>query len=295
MTLSRRQFLQVFGISIGSLALTKADLAYLAPKPPLYSDPIQGRTLVPTTVITTTGLKSLWADSIIPIYGTLNDHYQTDKGSILRRHVQPMNPLLPFDVTIPKTIPFDAEVAAPTATIHQYADINAPIVTRIGHGGIMTILDTLENTRSGWWYQVGNANQILGWTQGLHWRELNIQPITKNDLKLAIHRTQKKLAIIKDQRSIMEMDILLPDNLSAGAFKGWKRNLSGSVVSNEGQSLHGVPYHFATSIPEASQLYSVYWHNHFGDNHHLPTIELNVISGKYLFNNLHHEFSINVI
>src|SRR5690554_8060943 len=69
--------------------------------------------------------------------------------------------------------PFWGEVIAPIAPIRQYCSADAPLVTRIGHGGVAQIVDYLPGEPHGW-YGIGNQNgQVAGWTQAIYWQAVD--------------------------------------------------------------------------------------------------------------------------
>ena len=176
MTLSRRQFLQFFGISAVSVSFL--DLAL-----PQISDIsaetiIQGRTLYPDVAAFDqpygTHLHSIrYADTIVPLKATDGQWYRSDDGYIRHEDVQPIRPYSQPEAMTTRPLPVFGEVISPVAAVRDFADPTAPQITRIGHGGVMQITDALTETRTGAWYQVSDdQGHPLGWTQALHWKRV---------------------------------------------------------------------------------------------------------------------------
>lgn len=275
MTLTRREFLQMTGITAASASLFGIAL----PPPSAHAAPeiIQGRTLIPTTLHTPSGDEHpLWADTILHIHEHSADHYATDAGLVPRVHVQPMTPYIP-QLEPPRTVPFYAEVAAPAAAIREYADGRAPLNARVGHGGVMRVTERIES-RSGVYYAVSDANNTRqGWSPAVRWRALPERQPVRARQHITLNRTDSTLTAYADDAPVFTTAAALPETLQAGRYT-LRYQAAGAQTHG---SFVGVPYCFA--LDDAAALHGVYWHNRFGVNHTGSAVELNVLAAKWLY------------
>ncbi|MEM6283885.1 MAG: SH3 domain-containing protein [Chloroflexota bacterium] len=292
MSISRREFLQALGISAASASLFGISLPGVAL--PTAPQVVQGRALRQTRMIRPgfkSKLRTVWADTILLLHELNNDlqpeWFRTDEGVVKRADVQPMQPYTP-QTTLPTKLPIDAEVAGAVGVIREYADANAPLIDRIGHGGVMTVLDVIEN-RQGAWYGVAQNDDILGWTQAIHWRTLpDVSHTLNHNLTVHISRADSTLMVLADAHPLFTTTISLPEHITPGEHI-ITRKLRGTV-GHRARVYRGLPYEFALS--GAATMQAVYWHNAFGSGSHSPQIEMNTLTGKWLYENIGHKQNV---
>ena len=231
MTLSRREFLQSLGLTAAGARLFGVALPDTAPAAsspaPHFAPPqvLQGRVLRSGRVEnlrTSQTVRSLLPDEVISIHAENALFYGTDGGSVLRQHIQPIQPYNPD--TRPTNNPPGTltcvEVAAPATTLHTYAAPDAPLETRLGHGAVMRVTDTINN-RYGRWYNISDANDTnRGWTQASHWRMLpeSTGVSSARNPHLHLDRTANQLTAYTGNRPIFSTLVRLPKRLIAGDF-----------------------------------------------------------------------------
>ncbi|MEO1667271.1 MAG: SH3 domain-containing protein [Chloroflexota bacterium] len=292
MSISRREFLQAFGISAASASLFGISVPGL--ELPTAPQVVQGRVLHNTHMAVRSSpsrLRRVWADTIISIEefnnGLESEWYRVQDGGIPRVDVQPMQPYTP-QATLPTKLPVDAEVAGAVGIIREYADANAPLIDRIGHGGVMTVLDMIEN-RHGAWYSVAENDDILGWTQAIHWRTLpDVSHTPNHRLKVRISRADSTLSVLTRDNPLFTTTISLPQHIMPGEHT-ITRKLRGTV-GHRAKVYRGLPYEFALS--GAPTMQAVYWHNAFGSGAPSPHIEMNTLTGKWLYENINHKQNV---
>ncbi len=290
MTLSRREFLQALGISAASASLFGISVEFEGQRalatPP--AAPIQGRTLLPTALYALPDVQTqtvtLWPDHLLTIRDHDADFYATDGGYVQRHHVQPMQPNI-TTVEI-DALPTPAEVIAPAAAVRAYADPRAPLITQIGHGGVMHITDRIENA-FGLWYEATDANDnSLGWTQAVHWHGLPPQQGAHRALHLII--TGSTLTAYDRDTALFSTPVAVPGDLAPGAYTLHRDAIGGTTNTISDTTYHGVPYTFA--LANGAQMHGAYWHNAFDAAHQPQAIEVNVLAAKWL----HYQISDNV-
>ncbi len=75
------------------------------------------------------------------------------------------------------------EVVAPVAAVRQWCAPDAPLVTRIGHGGIVRVIDRLPGDTL--WYGIASeTGDLLGWSQAAHWKPVIIAQSPAGDKTL---------------------------------------------------------------------------------------------------------------
>jgi len=279
---SRRQFLQLSGVTL----LGISGLATGLPDLPLS----QGRTLEALPVYRARHLRSpvvtqLWPDSIVAILGVSGAWYQVPDGYVPRSLVQPMMPFQPRTDEADPTIPFWAEVAGPVAPVRQWCAADAPFVTRIGHGGVARVIDSLPGEPGGprWYGIASHAGDLLGWTQAVHWRSVNIEPVTAPGQTLHIDTQTLTLTAFGDSQAVLCAPVSIPGRIEAGTRVILERRMSHRplYLPGEAQPFHGAPWNIQMS--DNTELTGVYWHNRFGTIVAGPAIQTTPLLARWLY------------
>ncbi len=201
---TRRQFLSIMGVaSAGAYFLPdffqnstptrfqgralKAALVYASPHP---ASPIRSR---------------LWPDSITTILDLNDGWYHISEGFVQRESLQPMAPFEPvFPLSIPPA-PFWAEVNGPVASVRTFCAANAPLVTRIGHGGVAQVIDFLPGEPFGW-YAVGDERgELTGWSQAAVWQAITSEPkLSESRNTLQIDRPSQRITAWEGSQVLFE-------------------------------------------------------------------------------------------
>lgn len=259
--LSRRQFLQA-----AKIALAAAHL------PPLYLtravstvhsfEPLYGRALstVPVYAAPQTSaalLTTLWSDTVVPILSTSGAWYRLPDGYVQRELLQPM--LSPAQtVHSENTPPFWGEVTGAVAIIRTWCAANAPIVSRVGHGGVLYVADRLPLDGVNW-YGVASSESgdLLGWSQAASWTAAPVDQMTPN-INLIIDRQAQQLTAFDPEQPILTAPIAARQMLVSGAYAVTGR---GFTIP---QALEHPGTPWALTFGANQHLSGAYWHNRFG-------------------------------
>jgi hypothetical protein len=199
---------------------------------------------------------SLLADSTVPLWGQHGAWYQTAQGWGLRQHLQPIAPLAtPLPIA---ALPAWAQVNAPVAAIRQWAAPNAPLLGRVGHGGVVAVIDRLGD-----WLGVQVGEGQLGWTQATHWSDLAMIDVTDHVQTITIDQAKGELmAYDVRERMVIRAPLTLGQTLSRGLWPSQPQAVGGLNVSSAWGQQFGAAFGLQFG-PYA--LMGVHWHNHFGD------------------------------
>lgn len=270
--LSRRQFLQLAGIALFHTHLINF------PVPTLHSS--YGRTLqaVPVRVrpdYTDDVIAHLWPDSIVSISPVQNNWYATQAGFVPKEAVQPVLIQPTTQPFFPSTIPFWAEVLAPCAAVRQWCAADAPLITRIGNGGVLQVIDQLTGTPH--WYGVADERgELLGWSQASAWQPVKHQAI---DLPLAIILQARKqiMTIGTSGHTILEAHVACGEELPAGTYTVERHHVSGIRAG----SFYGAPW--PLKVGDHWTLTGAYWHNQFGVPTPGPAVQTTTYLARWLY------------
>jgi hypothetical protein len=234
--LSRRHFLQLAGIALAASrlpALTSAAPSH-APAPALHAS--YGRALGSIPVYAAPSLEApllqrLWSDTVVPIHDAANGWYRLPQGYTPRESLQPM--VAPAQVSQIAEPPFWGTVSGAIAVVREYCAINAPVVTRIGHGGVLRVV-------------------IAG----------VITPVTLDNaaptLTLALDTASFRLDVYDGDQHLLSAPVSTGQELTPGTYSVTMRN----VATVPQPDFRGVPY--ALTFGENLHLTGAYWHNRFG-------------------------------
>jgi hypothetical protein len=273
---SRRQFLQLAGIALAGVQIDPARLFHSAPQnAPLTN---MGRALAAAPIYSAPNaqvIAHLWPDSVMPIHDSKGDWYKVPQGYILKTALQPMA-LYETPAQIEKPI-FWAEVAGPVAAVRQWCAADAPLVTRIGHGGVAQVIDLLPGEPSPWYGIAAENGDLLGWTQATHWRRVEAENSDVTPLSLEIDQQNQTLTVYQDQIASLHAPISIGQSLTPGTYP-LQRGRMGRMVNNE---FHGVPWQI--SIGDDYNLNGVYWHNQFGSTIPGPAVQITPMLAHWLY------------
>jgi hypothetical protein len=283
--ISRRQFLSIAGVS----------LLGLAPKSPFaaaFNFPIQhGRTLDTLLVRKSPSLQAdvtkwLWADSVLDLLEIKGDWLRIADGYVARESVQPMLPYTPQAAFTRADAPFWAEVAAPVAAIHAWCAADAPLMARIGHGGVMRMVDALPDA----WYAVeSDKGTRLGWTQAVFWQAVADDNPDVANARLEISVARQTLQVFDDQQQIMSAPISTGQALQSGEYTINQRQMGGTSYDIANEVFQGVPYRLAFG---GYELLGAYWHNQFGRTYAGPAVQMSPIAARWLYRQMREGSSV---
>ncbi len=255
--LSRRRFLHLMGVTVSAAALPRLVALPLEAAPSL--EPVYGRALDALPLYDVPDgqpVAHLWSDTVAPILDVDDTWYRLPAGFARREGLQPMTaPARRSSAATPP--PFWGSVSGAVAVVRAHCAARAPIVTRIGHGGVLRVIDLLaENGLA--WYGVAAAEDagLLGWTLAADW-----SPVMPDDalprLTLALDPPGQRLTVLDGAQPLLTAPVSTGRSLLPGSYPVTDRQLAASQGD-----YRGVPWLLRFG-PDFT-LTGVYWHNRFG-------------------------------
>jgi hypothetical protein len=257
--LSRRHFLQLAGIALAAPLVHAAPIAPAASRLPALRT-TYGRALGSIPVYAAPSLDALllqrlWSDTVMPIHEADGGWYRLQTGYTPREGVQPMTDAAHTGETAAP--PFWGTVGGAVAVVREYCAVNAPVVARIGHGGVLRIVALLPGDGVDWYGVADDENSpLLGWTAAAV-----ISPITLDaaapTLTLAIDSAAFRLDVYENDQHLLAAPVSTGQDLVRGTYPITLRNMTAAPQD----TFHGVPYVLTFGN---QQLSGAYWHNRFG-------------------------------
>ena len=277
--LSRRQFLQFSGV----VALRHA-LKFDIPDTPHYARAFAATPIHQTPDGPISG--HLWPDSISRLLSVDDHWYQIEQGFVKRTELQPIS-YDPLESSPSLVQPLTwVTPYIPCAVIREWCAPDAPLVTRIGHGGVMAVVDYLPGDPD--WYAMGYADgEPIGWSQALHWRALQPQNKNLDDLHLVVKNPE--LTIYRHGYALSQTRIAThAEALPFGDYAVTRSQPGGPLAGYE-----GVPWLF--NIGNQMTLGGVYWHNNFGQQEVGPTIQTIPVVAQWLYTHVGQDTHLSII
>jgi hypothetical protein len=270
--LSRRQFLQLTGIAVLGSAIG-------LPEMPALSAAF-GRTLQAVPVRqhpqhTAPITQHLWPDTVLPITPLPGAWYQTSEGYVEKAHIQPIMSDITYTLTAIQA-PFWAEVSAPVAAIREWCAADAPLITRVGHGGVMHIIDQLPGDPM--WYGVANEwGSLLGWTQAPGWQPVMLShPNTALDIQL--DQRNQQIVVSSAGKPLVRAGISTEHSLKSDSYPITR---SDALATRQGD-YYGAPW--PLQFGGEGLIQGVYWHNQFGTPAPGAAVQIPVYLARWLYN-----------
>jgi hypothetical protein len=284
-TYSRRDFLKITGIT---LAASQINIFPNFQRSFLQQNTYQGRALSAAPIYSVPNVDSeivatLWPDSVSHILTVDENWYRLSNGYVERGELQPMfNREQTVDFQIP-AFPFWAEVVGPVAPIREHCAANAPLITRIGHGGVAQVIDYLPGEPDGWYGIADDYDNLMGWTQAIHWLAIAEASYSRNKNTIRIDMATQTLAI--ENNGVLALQALcsvnpatMPGNYTLELHK------PGGAFSAAEAVYHGAPWQL--NFDAHAQLMGVYWHNQFGKALEGPAVQVSPLLARWLYHSM---------
>ncbi len=218
-----------------------------------------------------------WSDSLAPILDTQGGWYRLAEGYTPREHWQPL--IVPAQSrTAPDTPPYWGEVSGALAIVHTYCAADAPIVARIGHGGVLRVIDYLPGSTSGeiGWYGVADdeTSPLLGWTQAAGWSPVRVESAMPT-LTLRINQSTQRLEAYVGDRRRLSAPISTGRSLDPGVYPITQRRV-GAAPKPLGTA-------WQLDFGKDQQICGVYWHNRFGSPVPGAAVQVTPALAQWLF------------
>ncbi|MBZ0302255.1 MAG: hypothetical protein K8J31_21080 [Anaerolineae bacterium] len=277
MPLSRRQFLHMAGAVLLTPSLTPFSLPSQAV---LYGRALRAVSVYRQPRESAAVIQHLWPDQIAPIIDLKNGWIRIEDGFIHKADVQPILLDLRDVPTADVQPPFWAEVHAPAASVRQWCAADAPLVTRIGHGGSLQVIDYLPGPPTGWYGVAGAAGALLGWTQAAHWQPARIADHGM-PLQLLLDQQVQRITVMHDHQTLLEAPVSTGQRLAVGVYALDRGPVGGLRAQTNSMTYEGLPW--ALSFGDQSALAGVYWHNAFGEPMPGPAIQVTTDLARWLY------------
>ncbi len=281
---TRRQFLQLTGIALVGSQLSPAARWFQPLTAPMAQ---QGRALMAATIyaqaaVVAAPVARLWPDSVTPILAADSAWYQLPDGFTPRAALQPMKPVVADLPVAPTATPFWAEVAGPVASVRRYCAANAPLVTRIGHGGIMRVVDYLPDSSSPWYGVALDDGTPLGWTQAVHWRQVADSRLA-GSVTLELDNRLQQLTVWDENHAVLHAPCSIGQAVAQGDYRISARETGGGTLQRASEpACFGVPWRVSFGDYE---LVGAYWHNDFGAQLPGATVQVTPLLAEWLYTN----------
>lgn len=259
----------------------------------------QGRALFAAPIFHTRNVQSevvgqLWPDSLVTLLDADSEWYRVPSGFVSRTNIQPMVAYSPNVSIANFNGPFWAEVAGPVTSVRTTCAANAPLVTRVGHGGVLRVVDYLPSEPHGWYGVADEQDQFLGWTQAVFWRPVDtpFDNHASGEQQLLIDRETHKLTVIENDEPVLQAFTAIDQSLPSGQYSVYAQQMSGRG-QGYGKLYHGIPWQ--TYFGANYSIAGVYWHNRFGETVPGPAIQTTPVLARWLYSWLNDQTRIVVI
>jgi hypothetical protein len=223
----------------------------------------------------------LTPDGIRPITGLADEGrwYQVPGGYIPREAVQPIMPYSRPGLVETVGEGFWAELVAPTSTIREWCAGAAPVVTRLGFGAVVYVVDKLTDDHNRAWYGLACApgSPLVGWGTALHYAPWNPgQPEPRpSSIRLLVRQQQ---LVITDGEQLVGQAAIYGPRLQTGPTT--LRTVQPGAARDAATPL-GLPW--LMRLDTGQRLYGAYWHNRFGALSDGPDLELPTFAARWLY------------
>lgn len=184
------------------------------------------------------------------------DWYRVEGGYTPRTMLQPLHaPAQRSEMAA--NAPFWGEVSGAVAVVRQWCAADAPLVTRIGHGGVMHISDRLTVGEIDWYGVAESAGgERVGWTQAANW-SLAETDAALPALTLRVDARALQLDVLEQDELLLSAPVSVGQNLSTGRYPLVERQMAIRSYEHMGAA-------WALSFGDGVKLAGAYWHNRFG-------------------------------
>lgn len=262
--MQRREFLKLAGVTTFGLGLdaTFPALGWAANRP------TYGRVLTRTALHRHPNHAApipdyLWPDSLHRMLAVQGNWVQLAGGYSRAVCLQPCLPTQ--DDVVSAALPTWVEVRAPYAALRAWAAPDAPLTTRIGHGGVLWASESLHDRQGHRWLKLDE----FGWVQAQH-----MQPsLPKERIPTATHAVLEGygLTLYADEDILLSCVVARPTHLPQGEH---------IIIRKHPSYAHpqypAAPWMLATD--GGIVVHGVYWHHEFGRG--AGTVQLSAIAAK---------------
>jgi hypothetical protein len=216
-------------------------------------------------------VRHVWQHELLPLYGMDDAWAFTGEGYIPAADVQPA--AAPSPVQVKPDIGW-VEVITPYATLHLWADDDAPLLTCIPVHGVLYAIDRLE-TRGGTWIAFSLPNENIGWGRAASWAATTFDHPVIGGWSLLADKTAEQVAVLDENHALI-CTIPAVISVSPGTYPIAER-IPGGVVQDEHGTHHGVP---ALMKAGEARIFGITWHSTV---HQAGALPLPAWAARWLF------------
>ncbi len=227
----------------------------------------------------------LWPDSVTPILDVDTNWYHLPGGYVRREGLQPMLPYSSSSRGVDYKPPFWAQVSAPVAPIRQSCAADAPLMTRIGHGGAAYMIDYLPGEPNGWYAVAEEDGNQLGWSQSIYWQPILNEPNGVAIQQVVIDLNDQQLTVWGNNAIVLQAPCSTDSRVVPGTYNISDQKPSVRYLDTINGARYGVPW--ITEFGDGGILGGVYWHNHFGKPTPGMTVQVSPVIARWLYDGLH--------
>ncbi len=199
------------------------------------------------------------------------------RGYVSRETLQPILPYTPPTLVDKIGEGFWAEVVAPVSAIREYCAGQAPIVTRLGFGAVIYVMDRMVDSHQQVWYGLTDApdSALIGWGAALHYAQWSPEPSQHESLHVAIRG--RELTVYDGAQAVHRTLIYGP---ALAPMRTTIRAIRPGAPIDTATPL-GLP--FLMQLGTGQRLFGAFWHNRFGDVSEQPNIEVPTLAARWLY------------
>jgi hypothetical protein len=190
---------------------------------------------------------------------------------------------------VSETVDFWATLIAPVSTVKAWCAAHAPIVTRLGFGAVVYVIDRMVDDSQHVWYGVTAepGSPLIGWTPALHYTKWTLtagatlaEPLIRID-------TYKRQLVVYDRRTAIAAASICSPLLKPGTTT-MKRVQPGAAV--DASRPLGLPW--LMRLDSGYPVHGAFWHNDFGEIGTGTSIELTTFAARWLYERLQSDVKV---
>lgn len=260
--ITRRAFLTLTGATLLAAGLpvdlVGLDAADGPPDTQLVGRALRAVDVLAQRVMGAAVVRRLWPDDCLPIRAQRGDWYALEAGFVRAADVQPVLAYDPAMVRLATEFPAWMSVIAPVVPLRAWAAGTAPLVDRVGWGGVLCACDRVDDGRDSW-YAVSTHRDgaLLGWTLANRWAVVDdVPPATAPDRRLVLDAASSQVTAFQQDRIVLRAPVAVPANHRPGRWQILSRQ-----PGRPGEGPTGAAWIITGG---GGLVYGVHWHNDMG-------------------------------
>jgi hypothetical protein len=167
-------------------------------------------------------------------------------------------------------------VTGAIAVVRAWCSASAPIVTRVGHGGVLRVIDQLPGDGIDWYGIADERGALMGWMFASIVSPVQVDAAAPA-LSLVVETNAQRMTIYKGDRLMLTTPISTGRALAPGNYPVTEQTPVDSRVSDP----IGAPW--ALAFGDSYSLSGAYWHNRFGEAMPGAAVQVTPPLAKWLY------------